>query len=103
MSAENARRRLGWSLALTGWGVWLVGALLYLGNVSGLFPTFPYAGTLVTFAGAAATLIAGDPQFMWASLATGLALRAALPYRPMDRRPQGSRRPAGPLGEDCED
>jgi hypothetical protein len=41
---RNPRRKLGFALVVVGIGVWLVGGALFLGNVTGLRATIPYAG-----------------------------------------------------------
>jgi hypothetical protein len=43
---------LGLVLMVTGLVVWSIGALLYLGNKTGFFPTIPYAGGVTTALGA---------------------------------------------------
>lgn len=50
--AWSPRRRLGFALVVAGIGVWLVGGALFTGNVTGLLPTIPYAGSVTTAVGA---------------------------------------------------
>lgn len=51
-SQPNPRRRLGVIFVAVGIGVWLVGGALFLGNVTGLLATIPYAGFVTTSVGA---------------------------------------------------
>ncbi len=50
-NTKGQRYRLGIVLSVGGLGCWLVGAVLYTGNVTGLLPTIPYAGFVTTAVG----------------------------------------------------
>lgn len=70
---SNARRKLGVVLVVLGVAVWLVGAVLYLGNVTGLLPSIPYAGSVT--AGLGGTLEALGFAFMRGAPVGGLERR----------------------------
>lgn len=60
------RRKLGFIIAAAGLAVWGLGGLVYLGNVTGVFPTIPYAGAVTISVGAlleavGGSLIRGEP------------------------------------------
>lgn len=48
----NPGRRLGFIFVDLGIGVWFVGGVLFLGNLTGLLATIPYAGFVTTLVGA---------------------------------------------------
>lgn len=66
----DTKANIKWLLRPVPWTTWLwralgcaiclCGMFLGLGNISGRFPTFPYAGTLVMFAGAILVASKGD-------------------------------------------
>jgi hypothetical protein len=64
------RGMLGWSLFISGIVVMPAGGVLWLGNQLGFFPTFPFAGTLAVFAGAALFVIGGGKQWRRTSRTT---------------------------------
>jgi hypothetical protein len=54
---NDGRKKLGLALIVLGFVVWALGAAIYLGNVTHLFPTIPYAGFVTTSVGAFAEAI----------------------------------------------
>lgn len=52
MTTMTWRKKSGLALIIAGLVVWLIGAAIYLGNVTGLFGTIPYAGFVTTGVGA---------------------------------------------------
>jgi len=49
---EGSRKRVGQTLIIIGFVIWGIGAVLYLGNITGLWPTIPYAGFVTASLGA---------------------------------------------------
>jgi hypothetical protein len=67
-AAPRPRRKLGIIFVLAGVGVWILGAILYFGNVMSLLPTIPFLGAVVTLVGGfleavGLSLVTGEPVF----------------------------------------